>query len=319
MLLNALVLGYAIPTWPFKGQVHSIFRHAVNIRLEDGTLLTLVTPDEDDLPQGVRLSGPQNLNFLQTGIAPGQYITCTSGLLRWEAIPFQIDLSHAKRWRCDFNTFPQTQQVSCLQKTLGVILDLLEEHSLVEPAGLHPGVITGIYPNSESSLNLRAGEVICKLIEAARHCHILSNSTVQPLIGLGPGLTPSGDDFLVGFLAGLWSGSVHHPLRRNFTHHLGRVICSSARGHTGEVSFSYLFHATQGQFSRRLFNLVYLLFTGASTGKVLRAALDVLSVGHTSGSDILIGLLAGLMPWSQVTFSSTHELLTTTLTGGAIP
>ena len=30
-------------------------------------------------------------------------------------------------------------------------------------------------------------------------------AAVGPLIGLGPGLTPAGDDFLVGYLAGLWS------------------------------------------------------------------------------------------------------------------
>lgn len=302
MLAYALVLGYSFPTPTFRGQVHSAFHHAVNLQLENGSLLTLVTPGEDDLPQGAHLSGPTGLNFLELGATPHQYVVCAEGLIRWEALPFQVDLRSAQRWRCNFDALPQTVEPSYLQNNLRLILALLKECSLGEPAGLHPGVLTGAHLTTQSTLNRRAGEVIGDLIRAARLCRT-SEEAIQNLIGLGPGLTPSGDDFLVGFLAGLWGSSVHHPLRRSFTLQLGRVICSVAHERTGKISYTYLFHAARGQFSRRLFELVCLLFTGAPAGQIIRATRAVLAGGHTSGSDLLIGLLAGLMSWSQVSIS----------------
>uniref|UniRef100_A0A7C4KG43 DUF2877 domain-containing protein n=1 Tax=Anaerolinea thermolimosa TaxID=229919 RepID=A0A7C4KG43_9CHLR len=299
MLVCALVLGYAFPSHPFKGWVHSVFHHAINIRQEDGALITLVTASEDDLPQGARLNGPPGLNFLETGATPGQRVVCWEWQVRWDALPLQVDLHTAKTWCCNFSYLPDTGEASIQSEALKLILNLLEEHSLREPAGLHPGMLTGVHLTTESALNHRAGEVMHDLIHATRLGRAIPEKSIQQLVGLGPGLTPSGDDFLVGFLAGLWGNSVHHPHRRDFTLQLGRVICSTAHEQTGEISYTYLFHAARGQFSRRLFELVRLLFIGAPGEQVLHAARAVLSGGHTSGRDMLIGLLAGLIPWGQ--------------------
>lgn len=318
MLIYALVLGCAFPTHPFKGWVHSVFHHALNIQQENGALITLVTPGEDDLPQGARLNGPPGLNFLETGATPGQRVVCWEWQVRWEALPLHVDLHTAETWHCNFNYLPDTGEASIQSETIKLIFDLLEEHFLREPAGLHPGLLTGTHLTPESTLNHRVGEVMHDLIQTTRLGRAIPEKSVQQLVGLGPGLTPSGDDFLVGFLAGLWGSSVHHPLWRDFTLQLGRVICSIAHEQTGEISYTYLFHAARGLFSRRLFELVRLLFMSAPGEQVLHAARAVLSGGHTSGRDLLIGLLAGLIPWGQTPIF-TSELLDNPFTGGIIP
>lgn len=318
MLVHTLVLGYAFPTQPFKGQVHSVFQHAINIRRENGMIITLVTPGEDDLPQGARLNGYPGMNLLETGATPGQHVTCWNSQVRWEVIPLQVDLLTANTWCCNFDNLPKAVASPIQSEAIKIILALLEEHFLHEPAGLHPGLLTGAHLATESSLNHRIGEATHEIIHATRLGHTIPEKAIQQLVGLGPGLTPSGDDFLVGFLAGLWSLSVHHPHRRRFTLQLGHIISATAHKHTGEISYTYLFHAARGQFSRRLFELVRLLFIGASAERVLHATRAVLSGGHTSGRDLLIGFLAGLTPWSQVPIY-TPKFLANPYTEGIIP
>ncbi len=59
---------------------------------------------------------------------------------------------------------------------------------------------------------------------ATRGCDLAETGQVAGLIGLGPGLTPSGDDFLVGYLAGLWCSAGSTRLRVEFLSALGKAI-----------------------------------------------------------------------------------------------
>ena len=106
----------------------------------------------------------------------------------------------------------------------------------------------------------------------------------QVLIGLGPGLTPSGDDYLGGVLIAL--------------HQLGRV--TQARGlwrwleprlwRTSAISAAHLGAAAAGEGHEALHACLLALCTpGADWGAVL-AQLD--AVGHCSGWDSLAGVVA---------------------------
>jgi len=55
---------------------------------------------------------------------------------------------------------------------------------------------------TKSAISRRAGEAISILIETTRGFKFNDLSALTQLIGLGNGLTPCGDDFLVGYLAG---------------------------------------------------------------------------------------------------------------------
>ena len=79
-------------------------------------------------------------------------------------------------------------------------------------------------------------------------------STLAGLLGLGIGLTPSGDDFLCGVLAGLLlrnQGS--HP----FTLELGCQI-RARLANTNEISRAFLDCALASHFSRAVISLTLL-------------------------------------------------------------
>jgi hypothetical protein len=119
------------------------------------------------------------------------------------------------------------------------------------------------------------------------------------LVGLGNGLTPSGDDFLGGLFFGL------QALNRLFPTEVGwdpeRVQDTLARitGLTNLISSTILNDLAAGQGPKPLHDLVHLLVTPASPESILVAARALVSIGHSTGWDLLTGLLAGLLwTWS---------------------
>jgi hypothetical protein len=116
-----------------------------------------------------------------------------------------------------------------------------------------------------------------------------SSGWVCRLVGLGPGLTPSGDDVLVGaMLAEQLAGSAFGPgMARGLP---TRVLDAANR--TGDVSAHLLRLAAHGHFSAPLLGLAAALVHPA---RDLQAALQaVLSVGASSGADASYGLAAAL-------------------------
>lgn len=112
-------------------------------------------------------------------------------------------------------------------------------------------------------------------------------AAVPALLGLGPGLTPLGDDVLGGWLA--TTVATRHP---------GRAAVSSAVGltaadRTTKVSATLLACAARGEVVPELRNLLAALGGGTPTA-VEESLAALLDVGDTSGAGALLGTVIGL-------------------------
>ena len=118
----------------------------------------------------------------------------------------------------------------------------------------------------------------------------------EALVGAGPGLTPAGDDLLVGYLAGLISTAGACSRRLAFV----EAVCAAVlelTGRTSAISRLYLQNATEGRVAERLLNLLKLIAAGASPTQTHGAAVKALAVGSSSGPAGVLGLLLGLAAW----------------------
>ncbi len=114
------------------------------------------------------------------------------------------------------------------------------------------------------------------------------------LAGLGPGLTPSGDDVLVGCLLAVAAlPDVDGTSVRD-------AIASSARHRTTHISTAYLDAAARGEASEAWHHLVAAMST-SDAARVVDAARQVLGVGETSGSDMLGGFVLAARALSGAT------------------
>jgi hypothetical protein len=121
------------------------------------------------------------------------------------------------------------------------------------------------------------------------------------LLGLGPGLTPSGDDVLAGLLAGLrWleSGCVGDE---KLADALREAVEREAPGLTTRLSARLLSHAANGLMYEPAMHLGAALFSGDVAG-VQPAAGALLRIGHTTGADIA----AGLVMATELCFDGQH-------------
>jgi hypothetical protein len=110
------------------------------------------------------------------------------------------------------------------------------------------------------------------------------------LAGLGPGLTPAGDDFLLGLMAGLRTWPQFLAKRGLTVEETGQIIYGATAGRTNLLSTALLRSAREGLFGETWHNLLAALRQGRA-GEVRRAADRVLDFGETSGADALSGFL----------------------------
>ena len=109
-------------------------------------------------------------------------------------------------------------------------------------------------------------------------------SAIGGLIGLGQGLTPGGDDVVAGMLIGLHAVG-HSDLARR----MGTVDRLAER--TTLLSADLIRLAAAGHACLEVLGVL----TAMNAGALLDASIDrLLSVGHTSGADLVTGLAIGL-------------------------
>ena len=119
---------------------------------------------------------------------------------------------------------------------------------------------------------------------------------VRGLIGLGPGLTPSGDDFFVGALAlldAIGERDAHAELARAITEALHL---------TAPLSACFLKAAATGHIGEHL----HLAVSSVMTGNVDAAIEAIENVGHSSGWDMMAGITTTLRVVATARLAAPH-------------
>jgi hypothetical protein len=150
-----------------------------------------------------------------------------------------------------------------------------------------PGAQTIVTAMQQALVNAHPGQ----LLEAARR-----------LIGLGPGLTPSGDDLLVGCLRGLWIMRRNEPAVLQMLDGLRTVLLPDLDERTTSVGAEFIRYAMDGAFAEVLDRAAEALLAPISPQLVQSAIGRLLAQGETSGTDTTLGLLTCL----EAMFSNSH-------------
>ncbi|GMA98897.1 DUF2877 domain-containing protein [Pelosinus sp. IPA-1] len=132
--------------------------------------------------------------------------------------------------------------------------------------------------------------------ETSKHVDLLLNSDkadwninvmiIRFFVGRGKGLTPSGDDILIGFTLALMMFGKFNSWRN-------ALEAEVTRDRTTMISVAYLSALLVGYASESFIRLVKLI-DDVEMEKIEKTIKEVQSFGHTSGNDTLFGLLLGL-------------------------
>ncbi len=252
------------------GCIHSVYRKTANIRLGE-TLLSLQTRGTPSSPLTLEteLTGKE---FAALELKRGMEVSFSENgfYLNGE----YYDLNFVELWDAD------------LQRTGLVMADQVAQclRLAAGQGGFADLALPGGQRWRASSCACEAEEILNRSEELLHSGdHAATAQTLSELVGLGEGLTPSGDDFLCGLLAATWMG------RDAKGGDLRTLLDEALRGklnETNDISAAFLDCALRGQFSRPV--------TELSRMSPSMAAASFRAIGHSSGVDTLNGILYGL-------------------------
>lgn len=273
-----------------SARVLSVFDRACNLISSDGAVLALVTSERGLTPFGLVVEADDPAPFR------GVPASSTVWLARPERVLsvglLQVRYAEAAVWEARPDWAALRTLFADSQGPLGGLADLAEAVTL-------QGSLLDLYRTRNSSDPLaqamlaRARRGAKRLVQGlARRDQAEAMAGAQTLAGVGGGLTPAGDDFIVGTLLAAWAG-----LYGDGATALAPALAEAAASRTSTLSAAYLRAAAQGECSAHWHTLFAGLVQGDRTAA--QAAVSALvSIGHTSGADALAGFLAiHYEPW----------------------
>jgi hypothetical protein len=260
------------------GRVLAVYRRSINA-LFGPYVLTVAEGSVGKLPQGLTLEDLPD-GWPSLGIKAGQVLIWHGATLTFLEAGISFTLSSVDLWLPIWETQP-------LRVSRSVVS--MEEVASFAAARAPDG---GIAPLLKALPLLNQSDAPAQVLPAtARLAWIALQGYVRTgdpaylldLIGMGPGLTPSGDDLLRGYTA-------VRALTGRLPVWTKELLIRATVG-TNLLSRQLLWHASRGRVSQRLGEVIVALMTGegwrASVERALRE-------GHSSGADALVGVLLAL-------------------------
>lgn len=261
LAVQASTLGPALDVESARtGLVHSVFAHAVNIAV-DADLWTLLASGQLDLAFGIRTTLG---DCAALGACRGERVAIHAGFIGvgTGAPHVVVDCRTASRWR---PTKPHATAPG-MERRLTLLAAAVAGRCWHGTTMLAQCVTAALLDEPQSLPGMLAR-----------------------VVGHGPGLTPSGDDALVGMLAALRLA----PSMRAQTHAaiLARAI-EPLLASTTDLSAHLLRQAARGYFARALHELVAALSDDTAPGSLHERIDRAIATGATSGADACAGVIA---------------------------
>jgi len=253
----------ALPTLPEQRPISvlSVHRRAMNVVDAAGQVTAIVSPELGDAPFHVVLAQPISFEFMRpgaTGIMHARTLTLPALTVAWtQAAPWQ----------------PQLPAIPLAPQAWPVLNECL--------AAAPRYVQRWAQMNAHTITRMKQGAAALRLGLTGDAAALRQG--IALLLGLGPGLTPAGDDFVLGVLASAFFSQ--SPKRM----HLKRIVREQAAA-TTLLSRTWLLHATAGRFDAR-WHALHTAMQTASPQAICQAAKALLNVGASSGPQALAGFL----------------------------
>ena len=279
-----------------RGRVLAVVSNAIYLYSSPEDVFWLATKRIPMHRRGMRISGP----------LPGTEIDSPFHVLGQRLVlgsKVVLDFSQALVWKFDPPAAEEVIAITDLAERVYSVYSILCE--LLPPVGfgsLIPEILpiarnhgAPRLPRKSAGIPARAWPAIREITQACldhEFPRILEQA--DSLIGLGEGLTPSGDDFIGGLL--FCSTQLRHSypamdcsdLCKDFN-----VMENEPR--TNIVSYTMLKDHAEGHAVDTLHRFIHAVLTGRPMDAVYGIASELTQIGHSTGWDLLAGVLTGML------------------------
>lgn len=268
------------------GIVHSVFDHACNIQLEENNLVTLISPKLPNYPAAIKLDIAENRMIRSIGFKTGMKSVINKDEIKMPEICISIKLSGAKVWDSSPLFLRSNISEEMLNKNIEKIRDLILKCGEIE--GVASILDGNKVDNNYKNFIINPVKRLAKGISNFDYKEITEAS--KRLIGLGPGLTPAADDFLLGILASLYYMGYYFGNHLENLKKIAGFIIYDLPGRTTFISEIMLRNGMKARFSEPIRDLMLAVIHNTA---VQDKCLNLLNIGGTSGSDCAAGIVFG--------------------------
>ncbi|VAW33729.1 hypothetical protein MNBD_CHLOROFLEXI01-1532 [hydrothermal vent metagenome] len=271
--LRATTITPQVQRWLVKPSAVSIlhiFDQAFNLIDSEGEIISLVQPKIGAGPFAIVLAEERPFSTI---ISPHNFVHKTANHLQIGGL--HIDLGTAELWQPRPNWPLLREQQSLWLPLLPVLQTAVaqEQHRLTVGSPAH-------FAEHFQQATIAMQQAIAQTNEDQLQ------AAVATLAGLGPGLTPAGDDFLLGVLLGLWATRPEAEVIG-----LAEIVLQTAVPRTTQLSAAWLTAAARGEAVLAWHHFVEALLARTAWELPVNAILDT---GATSGVAALLGFMAAI-------------------------
>jgi len=283
LIVDGILAAPAAASWlstTKEARILCVFERSCTLTRADGKLFSLVTAGIGPGPFAMVIAPrhePSNSNIQSfSGIRVDAPITIRNGIISLDWLV--VDGSGVEIWNPQPD-WPAVTSRIIIKKSLE-LRNLIKLHG---PSGSMADLITGAELNQSQQLVRDVWPNLAKglgELDLSRY-----QDQISQITGLGGGLTPAGDDFLLGMMLAIWCCLPPPEAKR-----LAFDIVSATVGRTTNLSAAWLEAAGKGEATQYWHALIEALARGAPLS-LQRAGRRIIGIGHTSGADALTGFL----------------------------
>ena len=269
--------------------VHSVFAHAVNIQTEFG-LCTLLC-NNSLRPYSVVLGNAAD--FEGWGFNKGACLFLRADKI-WSNTTPLISLKNAKS--VNLKMPKNLRPIDRFAQKLDILAQSVYHSGRHQ--GLAPLLSSASFPIDENHYSLFLRPRIAGFCLAMRGNNLENiRSCTAQIAGCGPGLTPSADDFICGFLS-VWAACETLAGGGKLAEKKIKTAAAEAEKHTTSVSASFLRHCAEGLYPLDTLAFVRALFGKCDLQAFPRLCEKIIQSGSSSGADYLCGAYYALLEHS---------------------
>lgn len=284
-----------------EGKISSVFPTLFTVITNDGDLIYFLNNKKYIAPMSIVLEDLGS--FKDFNLSTDTRVKFENKYIMIEANRIEIELDCAESWNPEIELQVKETSEDIIDKNLSLIEEGVYKHGKYE--GFAPLIynigeyIDELKPFTDHKIhnNLYSSVISGKIIEFI--FDIINDNLkniskdVSNFIGYGPGVTPSSDDFLCGFMIALMYLGKYYGLDLSKIYEFNENLISDIDLDKRQMSHNLLYHYSKGESQKMVKSLINNLIYEKEREETCKTIRETICFGDISGTDMICGVYIG--------------------------